>query len=868
MNISRSKGELPLEKSKTSGKQNKNLKKKVRMEKATKRKNLKTSLPESKGQIKVCDMLTSSQKKTKRKRKDLKNEELKNRTLLHFYKPKNSKPSQNRELPKVTPDLKPQSKLSNPPRRRKKRPLFESDKQQGLIKSHFEKPPSGTSLAQPKRRKQTKPKGRNFNALYIGPPDKCPRRTTDDLQSKMLLHEQELEQLDREEKLRQLPKYYITSDSIESCFQNVENLLTDIYCCGLDSDKKEAISKFVHSELLRIAIIFFDRHKDLKVDFSKLSETKQNEDCEDRQLSGRLKSAYDRERKATESVKTSQNALLLEKYAERCIKDLICNSKNSLKSYLYNYLHSLNTQDYLAEIANKDDEWASFLAGNTDGPQAIRTSSRLKTKKVQHIHTINKQYSAVFFGSEGIRKNQAEEVAAGNSAVQVIKTCCEDLGFKVSFVNGLGVKRNSANLVKYIKEKTQSSRILFQPSEEEERNSRTAIVFQDVDNPFPDEIGFSSGVLKCIEHSKIPIFITSNKKFDDCEIVKRCTKKGLKIKNVKMFRNCESATKITIRFHLITLFECFIKDSLQKYLDKHGTVRGDQDILFNPDCLKVEQIEALSQESLKQQKKYIEKLLKFYQFNMEKALTLVSLQNFESICKTIDDKEASIIKYSERKDLFWNDILFSDSRPGPQLCQQYFENTLDQIIESTQMEVKPLDTSEEDFTTDKKKDDDISHLQNYSNFLQDQAHLDFFHGRQEDKEEDISTRNVCDVNFTKLRAEPNLKDGFLLEEFLLGIPKGRTQKGQNQRRKKPRRSSNTYSDFIKATPTLNGSRMTIDRLGENNEQIPYFCYPSKEGALIRYKKCLSSTESLYGTLASTEAISKLSCKLNLKSFLK
>lgn len=40
-------------------------------------------------------------------------------------------------------------------------------------------------------------------------------------------------------------------------------------------------------------------------------------------------------------------------------------------------------------------------------------------------------------------------------------------------------------------------------------------MFEDVDNVFPDELGFYKGVIKCIEKSKVPIVLTSHKNYED-----------------------------------------------------------------------------------------------------------------------------------------------------------------------------------------------------------------------------------------------------------------------------------------------------------------------------------------------------------------
>jgi hypothetical protein len=104
-------------------------------------------------------------------------------------------------------------------------------------------------------------------------------------------------------------------------------------------------------------------------------------------------------------------------------------------------------------------------------------------------------------------------------------------------------------------EGTQSQRINFFKNHEESKKQKTVLVFEDIDSVFADEAGFSSGVVRCLESSKIPIILTSHKHFKDSEITKRCEKKQFNIKNIEVTKNDVSAMKVKIRMHIIILFE-------------------------------------------------------------------------------------------------------------------------------------------------------------------------------------------------------------------------------------------------------------------------------------------------------------------------
>ena len=68
--------------------------------------------------------------------------------------------------------------------------------------------------------------------------------------------------------------------------------------------------------------------------------------------------------------------LLIEKYNENYIRDLIDNSKSSLKAYLYNFLHNFNIPTYMKEIESKEEEKSIFLEQNSQISTTIRKSTR------------------------------------------------------------------------------------------------------------------------------------------------------------------------------------------------------------------------------------------------------------------------------------------------------------------------------------------------------------------------------------------------------------------------------------------------------------------------------------------------------------
>jgi hypothetical protein len=132
------------------------------------------------------------------------------------------------------------------------------------------------------------------------------------------------------------------------------------------------------------------------------------------------------------------------------------------------------------------------------------------------------------------------------------------------------MKRTSANLMKFVIEGTQSERINFGKSYTGKKQTKTVLVFEDIDSVFPEEAGFHSGIIKCLENSKVPIILTSHRDYEESEVIKRCNKKGIKIKNVKVSKNEVLAMKTKIRLHIIILFENIIDSYIQDYLKQNS----------------------------------------------------------------------------------------------------------------------------------------------------------------------------------------------------------------------------------------------------------------------------------------------------------
>ena len=209
--------------------------------------------------------------------------------------------------------------------------------------------------------------------MYYGKSDNYKRETTD-FSEKIRLHDEEFKNLELQSKETYIPKYILKSSDIIELFNGLGDTLYDVYSSQESQFSGETIQNYIKSELTRISLIFFGNIPDMKVDFSDGNiELERN---------------------------SKEEKLLIKKYNESYIGDLIDTSKSSLKAYLYNYLHDTNISTYMSQIESKEDDKSSFIASNSEFSMGVRSSSRLQNKRVERIHRFNKQYSAVFFNNE------------------------------------------------------------------------------------------------------------------------------------------------------------------------------------------------------------------------------------------------------------------------------------------------------------------------------------------------------------------------------------------------------------------------------------------------------------------------------------
>jgi hypothetical protein len=170
------------------------------------------------------------------------------------------------------------------------------------------------------------------------------------------------------------PKYIIETHDIFEKFSDLNDTLFELYSTRYDKINDKSLQGFIQSELNRISIIYFSNLVDVKVILSEDHEHLKN------------------------NIK--QNNLLIEKYHENYISDLIDPCKLALKAYLYNFLHDDHLETYMNDLEGKEEEKLEFIQSNTQESQGVRSSSRLIHKKVENIHNLNRQYAGAFINNE------------------------------------------------------------------------------------------------------------------------------------------------------------------------------------------------------------------------------------------------------------------------------------------------------------------------------------------------------------------------------------------------------------------------------------------------------------------------------------
>jgi hypothetical protein len=153
------------------------------------------------------------------------------------------------------------------------------------------------------------------------------------------------------------PKYTIETQDIIEKFSDLSEDLYELYSAKYSKADRKSLQSFIQSELTRISIIYFSNLIGVKVVLSEGHEYLKN------------------------NIK--ENSLLIEKYHESYISDLIDPCKLSLKAYLYNFLHDDHLETYMNDLENKEEEKLEFIQSNSQDNPRGRTSSRLIHKKVE-----------------------------------------------------------------------------------------------------------------------------------------------------------------------------------------------------------------------------------------------------------------------------------------------------------------------------------------------------------------------------------------------------------------------------------------------------------------------------------------------------
>lgn len=739
----------------------------------------------------------------------------------------------------------PQSK-----RKRKKNWLFAAPKND--LKKVIEKPKiknvllKKSTTVESQVYSQSSTNGRNFTrqwnqAIYCGPTENYHRKTKDYSQD-IQAHENEFYLLEKGILDANPPKYTIETQDIIEKFSDLSEDLYELYSAKYSKADRKSLQSFIQSELTRISIIYFSNLIGVKVVLSEGHEYLKN------------------------NIK--ENSLLIEKYHESYISDLIDPCKLSLKAYLYNFLHDDHLETYMNDLENKEEEKLEFIQSNSQDNPRGRTSSRLIHKKVENIHNLNRQYLGAFINNEWFQNlvDLDEDAARGNTGEEIIRTWCEELGFKRILINSITMKRTSANLMKSVIEGTQSERINFGKSSNGEKQTKTVLVFEDIDSVFPEEAGFHSGVIKCLENSKVPIILTSHRDYEESEVIKRCSKKGIKIKSVKVSKNDVLAMKTKIRLHIIILFESIIDDYIKDYF-KNNINEGQV-----PNKLELEDLsvwdDAVSMEELESQYLNVSQILKLMKNDIRKILALLNIYTWENILNSIAWFECLPINISNRRDILFNEKLFESSNPNLKLSNEIFERILPDLMKIGSKK-EELINSEDDSKaetwsqTPSKHFQENSSLEQYCSFVNNLSDFCSYDYQKIKYQEDIQTQNIFDVNITKMEDYHKYNHGNALDEYFLG-----SEVNLNKLENKPNirkcRGQN-LDDFEKFLTTnwfnKGAPRMTMGDISEKNDQIPYFCYILKEGCIDHYKRKINSSESLYGSLDEARNFHRLNVKI-------
>jgi hypothetical protein len=160
------------------------------------------------------------------------------------------------------------------------------------------------------------------------------------------------------------------------------------------------------------------------------------------------------------------------------------------------------------------------------------------------------------------------------------------------------------------------------------------LIFQDIDAIFSGESGCTNGIVKCIENSRIPVILTSHQTFENSEVVKKCLKRGIKIKQVDRKMSDVYAMKVKIRFHAILIFEELLGKMASDHLD---TLDSQDEGEINLSKIQWEAL--VTDQKLTEEYPYVTMFLKLVEFDLAKALGYLGVYGWQAILESLKQFE-------------------------------------------------------------------------------------------------------------------------------------------------------------------------------------------------------------------------------------
>ena len=479
-----------------------------------------------------------------------------------------------------------------------------------------------------------------------------------------------------------------------------------------------------------------------------------------------------------------KHTLLISKYSETHVSDLIDPCKSDLKSYLFNFINEHYSAD--AKQGMDEEQKQSYnLCQSLEN--ATKRSARIHKKKHgTNKHEMFEKYRGVFMTDECYKvPNQNYEAGkvVGNTSEQIIKTCCEELGFKFIMINSITLRRSQGNLAKYFLESTQSQRINLPSAKGDNRPKKTIMYIQDVDNVFQDESGFVTGITKVIQGSRVPIIITSHKSYEESQVIKRCNKKGLQIASLVRHPFIDSSFKITLRLHIILIFEYLVQNVMKEYFveERDNLIKG-----IDVDLKDLDFSDCIGKQELAQAYPNVSMLAKKCRYDLKNILSILSVNDWEKVESAIDTMSLPPVTKLNQNCVILDQILFRTSNPNQKLTSIMFEETLDDIIKACKLNNTPSKSNDETKpeSEDNSQDDEFKALESYAAYANNLSDFCMYETQQHKFEETMTSKNICNVDIINLpngNSKVNMPE--VLDEFFLGAPTAKRRSSDPAKRK-------------------------------------------------------------------------------------